>query len=336
MLMAWLIATMAVVTAACSHKESEILETIPAESDVIVRLNCENIIENAGYTRNGDKWEAGKVVNALLDEFSSKDRLEIEKMIEALQAVDARNVFIYSYEGDMYLTCLLKYPDQIAAALEAEYGQPERANSFKVYRDNIMIRDNRLWIAEDVKHLTKVLEAAEKSPASESKGVMASFASEATALDISLNPGKFFSRNPYMMAMGIDFGNTDYSFFSYSATLHKNTMKIEATTLDKDGDKVPVGDLMTPVDASFIKFMPANPAVVVAFGKVSDELMSRMLGDVPSVQRGIVEPYLKAVEGTFAISAAMPENISRFTDPSAWNVTLAVAYNESKAGEILK
>ncbi|MDE6497251.1 MAG: hypothetical protein K2L21_01175 [Muribaculaceae bacterium] len=336
MLMAWLITTLAVVTAACSHKESEILESIPAGSDMIARINCEDILESAGFTRNGEKWEAGKVMSALLDELSSKDRLEFEKYISATQAIDASNVFVYNYEGDMYLTCILTHPDQLAAALEAEFGQPERSNSFKVYRENIMIRDNRLWIAEDVKHLTKVLEIAEKSPATESKSVMATFATDGSAMDISLNPGKFFARNPYMRAMGIDIKELENSHISYKTTLAKNTMKIEAATYDEDGDKIPVGDLVTPIDASFIKFMPAHPALTFAFGKVTDEFMQAILGDVPSMQRSIIEPYLMAVNGTFAISAALPDDVGRFTDPAAWGVTVAVAYDESKAGEILK
>lgn len=336
MLMAWLIATLAVVTAACSHKESEILESIPAGSDMIARINCEDILESAGFTRNGGKWEAGKVVNDLLGELSSNDRLEFEKFISATQAIDARNLFLYVYEGDMYLTCILTHPDQLAAALEAEFGKPESTNGFKVYRDNVMIRDNRLWIAEDVRHLTKVLEIAEKSPATESKSVMATFAANGSAMDISMNPGKLFARNPYMMAMGIDIKELENTHISYTATLNKNTMKIEAATYDEDGDKVPVGDLVTPIDASFIKFMPANPALTLAFGKVTDEFMRGILGDVPSMQRNVVEPYLMAVNGTFAISAALPEDVRRFTDPAAWGITLAVAYDESKAGEILK
>lgn len=336
MLKAWLIATMALVAAACSHNQSEILDTIPAESGFIARINAENLLESAGFSRNGDEWEAGKVVDALLSELSSKDRLEIEQALNMTKAVDAGNVFLFSYENDSYLTCLVKYPDELAAALEAEFGVPERSNSFKVYDEHIMLRDNRLWIADDTRKLTNVLDAAASKPATSSKSIMATFAAENTAIDISLNPSMLFASNPYARAMGIDIKALAQSHISYRATLDKNKLKIVATTFDETGDKMAIGDLMTPIDASFIKFMPGKPDAAFAFGKVSDELISQVLGDVPSMQRNLVEPYFKAVNGTFAIAASMPEELNRFTDPAAWSFTLAVGYDESKAGELLR
>lgn len=335
-LLAWLVAAMALITAGCTHKESDILETIPAESGMIARINCENLLESAGFTRDGSSWKAGKVMDDLMSGLSSKERLEIREALEATQAIDARNVYLYMYDGNMFLTCLVKHPDELAAGLEAKFGQVARSESFKVYRNNIMLRDDRLWIAENTTILTAALDAAAQSPATSSKGVMASLADDDASMSIALSSKVMFERNPYVMAMGISIDVLKDAFFSYSVKLEKNTMKTVGTTFNDKGEKLSIDEMVDPIDPSFAKFMPENPLAMIAFGKMSDELMGQILGDVPSMQRNIVEPYIKALDGTVALSVDMPDDISKIAMPSAWGFTLAVAYDENTAGEILR
>ena len=156
----------AITLISCSESEENVLTSIPADTGMIVRLNADKFLTSAGAQKDGNTWKFGQGIENILATMTSGTRSEFMKLMDALPVLDYENIYVYEYKSSPIATCITKHPGALADGLEKELGKPHKIDGYSVYNHVIILKGNRVWIAENIDKLMDSLEDAAKSPAS--------------------------------------------------------------------------------------------------------------------------------------------------------------------------
>lgn len=323
----------AVMLGACSRSgNDEILDTIPAEAGFIGRLNAKTLLESAGCRLEGNEWKAGKTVQALLDQSIRRTRRNTEDILKVLPAVDRQNIYIFSYGHNFFMTCLLTHPDAVAAGLEEKLGSPEKKDGFSVFENNIIMRDNQLWMAEDVEDVQKMLKAAANAPASGHKAMSKLSTSDETAASFVMNTGAILKDMPYAAYTPV--GDVTFmmnSYPVYDIRLDGAKMHMEGTTYFENGDLMDTKEYIENINTSFCNYIPENTVAAVACGKLKGAFMEQIKKSLAPA----AAPYLDAWNGTLSIAYALPADYRQLLRKEDQHIIFTVQYDKAKAMEIL-
>lgn len=321
--------------AACGNKSNDILSTIPADAEIIVRVDAEKFLESAGCTIDDGQWTPGAGVERMRDALTSGMRDDIDNLLAAMPAVDAQNIYFHTYKSRACVTVGVKHPGIMADALEKEFGKPETKDGFQSYGHGILLRDDMLWITNDSHALAESLDAAKKSSASSDKIFDKAFGSRSDdALTVVCNYATLLRANPYVAYSGV-IGMMSDKYIAYGMKFKGNSAIIDGGVYSADGEVFKAGGLVASVDDTFTKLLPANTLLAFAFGRPDEEITNQIIDQMGARVKSEVKPFVDALDGTFALAVAPPADFSNLLNLSEWTFTMAVQYKKDKADEII-
>lgn len=327
----------AITLISCSESEENVLTSIPADTGMIVRLNADKFLTSAGAQKDGNTWTFGQGIENILATMTSGTRSEFMKLMDALPVLDYENIYVYEYKSSPIATCITKHPGALADGLEKELGKPHKIDGYSVYNHVIILKGNRVWIAENIDKLMDSLEDAAKSPASNVDIISKNIGNKDKAATVIANYSALLAHNPYIqMAGGKDIYNMyEGHFVTYSIVFDSNKMLVDGSMYDRDGKAVSIAGKLAPIETSFTRLLPANTILAVASGKPSDEVSNIIIESLSGLGIQDVRPYIEALNGSMAFAVAPPSAFNDILDLSKWTLTISAGYDKAKAEEII-
>ena len=226
----------AITLISCSESEENVLTSIPADTGMIVRLNADKFLTSAGAQKDGNTWTFGQGIENILATMTSGTRSEFMKLMDALPVLDYENIYVYEYKSSPIATCITKHPGALADGLEKELGKPHKIDGYSVYNHVIILKGNRVWIAENIDKLMDSLEDAAKSPASNVDIISKNIGNKDKAATVIANYSALLAHNPYIqMAGGKDIYNMyEGHFVTYSIVFDSNKMLVDGSMYDRE------------------------------------------------------------------------------------------------------
>ncbi len=242
----------AITLISCSESEENVLTSIPADTGMIVRLNADKFLTSAGAQKDGNTWKFGQGIENILATMTSGTRSEFMKLMDALPVLDYENIYVYEYKSSPIATCITKHPGALADGLEKELGKPHKIDGYSVYNHVIILKGNRVWIAENIDKLMDSLEDAAKSPASNVDIISKNIGNKDKAATVIANYSALLAHNPYIqMAGGKDIYNMyEGHFVTYSIVFDSNKMLVDGSMYDRDGKAVSIAGYRNVIHTS--------------------------------------------------------------------------------------
>lgn len=333
----WTIAiTLLMVLGACSRSENDVLRTIPADAEMVAKMDLNAILNSAGCKEEGGKWVLGSELESLSKDMKDSERATMQGVLDALQAVDMENIFLFSFNRDMYLTCGLKHADALAAELEKEYGAPVSFDGLKVYDGTFAIRDNQMWITERTDRIADVLKSASKSSMATQEAVAKNLCANDADISVATNYASSL-RNVALLMPGFQLPDElNNSFAVYKLHFDGNSARFEGCVIDAKGNSLAAADHMKPIGGTVCGFMPAAPIAAMAMGQFDDTVMDVMTSIMPGYLRAQVAEVLDAIDGSIGFGVAAPTDFANLLQPELWTFTLAVQCKKDKAEQLLE
>ena len=332
----WAIAiTLLMALGACSHDSDNVLRTIPADSEMVAKINLNAILSSAGCKEDGGKWQLGSELEALTKEMNDGERMKLLGAIDAIPAVDADNIYIFRYRTNTVLTCGLKHSDALAAELEKEYGEPVSFDGLKVYDSMFAIRGNQMWITDRTDLIADMLKAAQKTSAADCAPMEDCFSAGESDIAVCTNYAASL-RNVAMIMPGFsmpeEFTN---SYAIYKIHFDGNSARMEGSVVNDKMKTISAHEYMKPIGSDVCAFMPARPAAAFAMGKFDEKIIDVLKSSVPGYARSQVSEVLDALDGSICMGIAPPASFENLLQPELWTLTIAVQCKKDKAEELL-
>lgn len=324
----------AIALGSCSRSDNDILKTIPADATLVSRIDAEALLESAGCKKDGGKWALGGTLERLAQTLTTNDRDELDNFLSAIPVIDANNIYIFNYKDRVFATCAVNHPQVLADALEKNVGRPEKHNGFKVYDNQIVMRDNQVWATENIDALTAALDAAGIKSAADVKALSKTLEASGTAVSSAISYNGIFSMNPYISLSMPGAEQFKDKYISMHMTFKGNIAESNGSILNDEGEAVSFCNSCIPVDDSFTEYIPSNTLLAVAMGNPGEEGKENLSKYLANVGAEDIVPYIKAVDGTTAIAIAPPADFKSLLKLSEWTFTVAIGYDKNKADEL--
>lgn len=323
-----------------SSAAADVEKNVSADAMVIMSLNVNEVIENAGGTAKGGKYALGQTLAQLIDDEDFEEEFEA-----IMPMVDASN-FLLSVNGpaSLFWTCPLLDAKGMEKKITDDFGFSKReVEGFKVFfrgsYDNegvFMMRDGQLWFAttadvviDDIKSAETNSVASHKEFMDVLKGHTFGFIGDLENLGDMI--AAYGGNNPFMACTGAySAGYADLSGLKASA--HFEMWDENYKVVKSAGD-----DAFGTISDKELRVLPEACKLAFAIGKPSPEILQSILAQagIGTQEAAIASQGLNGINGSIVIGADIPDNLMAATNPAAWDFTVAVGYDEESANGLL-
>lgn len=338
-----MLAAMVVLTG-CS-KTNPIFESVPADADVVVKLDAVKI---AGALDIQVKDGAAVIPDYLKNSLTTSEADEIASIASLIKNQEVV-VFVNMNPQTFVVTALLSDPDKAASTITEKSGeQPLEQNGYRVWENKrVVMKGDQLWVVEGgngsvTDAVASILKrAADKSvadivPVAEglSTGAMITYAAQSA---------NFLVKEPK------NGQETVWSVCEINCDDQKLTA--ESKNIYPDGSDAEC-ETLVPVNTSALQYVPAMPLFTAAVGVSSDFPWTRLLEyvskQVPNVmgvqaQMAMVTPYLQSIDGTVLMSLGLAPGITLDQavsqvqqNPSVFRFIMMIHYKEDTARQLVE
>ncbi|MDE7119052.1 MAG: hypothetical protein K2O10_00415 [Muribaculaceae bacterium] len=343
------LALVAIVLTSCS-KDSNVLSRIPADADLVMKVDMVKVYENAGCAVDGGRVTLSDQLLKLLWGNPGDAQARFASELFASGSVDLNHVFmVVSFKGgDPVLMAAVN--DRAAlekclvgggmSAVDAQgwscWSTGEEYGLVLLVADDVVVMTDGEDAADAVAIVNKTLDGASKK----------------SIADSDWKSNLLMASNTVDMVVKFDNVPQFAQLKSYGnavVTLDLDGAKASATSefRDDDGKLVDrsngIEKFMTDIDTSMLKYLNSNDMVVTAFGVKSDFPWQQAGQEMEKAQPGssqifaLIISYLKSLNGTTIIGfgpkqgagSFMASGISDFT--AYWDVVLATQLTAGSA-----
>lgn len=330
-----------ILLASCSN-ESPVVDTIPADVRVAVRIDGKKALEALNV-----KNEGGTLV--LPDYLDNKALTPstVETMAKVYNSIDPTQIFMFVYGDniDNAMSCVTGAITD-AAAFEAAFTGVETAGDYKTASvDGAMTvwNNTQYWLIQE-RSAAKAVDAVKELLKKASDKSLADVPAAADALS-----------KDNLMGIAVNWfthekdGKKDTVWSITACNVKGNKLKVASENKLGDGAAFSL-EGVTDIDSKVLRYLPANSLYAGAVG-LSDEfdwsgifdMASAAVGATPTdrAQMGMALPYLQGIDGTIAIGVGLAEGetfdhaASRF-DIKSWQGIIMVHMKKQIADEIIK
>lgn len=325
-------------------KDRALMETIPSSGGPVATINAEKFIDALEGQKYGGTMTADSTFTLFLDNISSGVRPYVRTLLTT-SAIDRKCIVAFSPsqgEGGVNLLSFLHYSDIIVSflvkderelTLQLGVKDSQDVGGFKAYQLNggvILIKDKQGWLLNDdmdaaAGKISAQLNLAESSSVASVKGIK-----------------EFMESNDDIVRMIIPV-STDtpegWSCVSLDLNDTHSDIEIKAKLLDLNGKKVPFDKYMRNIDPKLLTYLAPTDIVTLGVGLRGDTDWDAVFRYVQSIfpmsfkQRafaGMLETYLKRIDGTVLISAG-PTTPSVGFNPAQISFFIAVQLKSDQA-----
>ncbi len=302
------IVTMAVLLlTSCGNNSTGLLETVPAESDVVLTINAKKLIDNAGMKQVDGKWQLPEAFKSYQVVGDVDRSLEIMGKITAI--ADIESVVVFVHENNPYITFNITDASGIDKLLKDGILEEKPADGdYKVYKidsgSRLMVKGSQGWVCEKNGDVREMVLKAENNPITEKSGV-----ADYLLVDRAVNVVAYekFFLNKWICGSG----DVDGQEFNLSLQL-----------MDNSGNLVEISKDLGEVDTEVLKYMPNGVCQVAALAipktfpwqQYLDMIkVSGVLSNRETAMAETVIGYLKKIDGTVSVGYAL-ENIKNAAD----------------------
>lgn len=333
------------IFSSCSSKSDDILDKIPAESAMVMKMDLKFWVEQSGIKFGSDGLEFPEYLKPYAESLTPEtiaDLLKFEK------AVDLSNVYFVMNElsGDApWIMVKLNDPSQFEKIINEDDNKITEYNGFKLIKNaSCIVKDGFVWIVVEgnlEKSADKIADAlaeAEKSPISQVKAASEALTS-GTPMNFVLNYNSYLNALTSLSGMKMPMPEMIKDAW---ATVRISTKGSSLTTdfamVKADGSPVelPQSD---EIDSPVLNYVPADFNFVAAVGKPSEEAVDNAITSLKSVQEfqmflPVFEKFIKAIDGT-SIFAAGAQYPSFYVNPdlSNWNFLVMIHMDQATVNE---
>lgn len=339
-----LTALFAVMMASCS-KESPVLETIPADTQFVVKINGKKVIKAL-------QIKADKETLTLPDYLKSYNIKpeKLELIAKIFNSVDAENMYIFGAETANSLDVVVTGAITDLPAFESLFTDVEKTGGFNVGTPefttdmSVVWNDSQFWVGNNgsadkrVEAVKAILKAAGEESIADVPAVTGAFAGDQFA-------------TMAMCPIPADKKAKTQSAWSLSKfTTKGNALEINAEFLYADGSAFTLEGL-TDINTSVLQYLPKDVIYATAFG-ASDKIdwkslfnsisNSNALGIAEKAQLSMVLPYLESLDGTVMIGGGLKPGVDFATvaanrfDINMWQFIFMLHMKQKTADDLIK
>lgn len=276
------------VMQSCGSKSSN---QVPADATMVVTLNLNRVIENAGASVD----DKGNITLPADLETDAQVKAMSSMMSSFVAPFELNDMVLYTRSANMNegFVGIVNLRDRAAAIekLNSVLGQSEKESGFEVYKANgvtFAVKDNTLYAASSLADITEGIKAAKKE-SFESMGAVNDYLHQGKAIAMVVNgTGKL----P---------GNYADSWVCLNFDVEDQSLTGEFIMMNVDGKRVDFGSAIDVVSTDFLRYLPANTQSVMAFGQITDPNIKATLKMLAN-QMGPMADAINGLDGTIAFA----------------------------------
>lgn len=325
------LALVACMLTSCSKSGSgdKLVENIPASAFMVVKINPQQIIENAGCTVDNGKIVLSQKYSDVIKQQAGAAALNVVNSYLAYTEgikLDAIMVAVTA-DGSGIGVGMLSDAEPVKKHLKELLGNQSDEDGFVVFKASghmvIAIKDNMIWWSDGLGSIKKQIEKAAESNIASLKGVGDILSDDnAFAMVINLPEANKklaahgedikseLTRNGVPAGLAAKLANVMDYYACGSLKFDRNTVSGEFYLIDKDGNRNEFGKMLNVIDTDFLKNVPADANAVMACGNIADPDVKKLIDDAAADFKS--KPYnasdaqyldlLTAWDGTAAIA----------------------------------
>ena len=279
------LALVACMLTSCSKSGSgdKLVENIPASAFMVVKINPQQIIENAGCTVDNGKIVLSQKYSDVIKQQAGAAALNVVNSYLAYTEgikLDAIMVAVTA-DGDGIGVGMLSDAEPVKKHLKELLGNQSDEDGFVVFKASghmvVAIKDNMIWWSDGLGSIKKQIEKAAESNIASLKGVGDILSDDnAFAMVINLPEANKklaahgedikseLTRNGVPAGLATKLANVMDYYACGSMKFDRNTVSGEFYLIDKDGNRNEFGKMLNVIDTDFLKNVPADANAVLS------------------------------------------------------------------------
>lgn len=299
-LMAMTLVTGMLTSCSKSGSSDKLIENIPADANVVMKFNMQQVIENAGCSVDNGKIVLSEKYSDAIRQAAGATALKLaNEYLSYTEGLNLDALMLFSTDArcrDFAAVGTLCDAEAVKTHLKETLGNQKDEDGFAVFKVDgggvIALTDNMIWIASSMHTIANQIEKAKDGNISSIKAVADMLSADnAMAFSVAFpnlksmmeKQGKSFSRELVKQGVPESLAEKIASVLDYyacgSVTLDGNSLLGEFFLVDKDGNRAQFGKALNPINTDFLKNVPADANLVAACGNIADPDLQKVVDD---------------------------------------------------------
>ena len=327
---AMVVAVVALVMPSCASDASEVLDTIPADAQMVAMIDAASAMKHFGVEVDADGLTFApeiQNVKSLIDKAipAEEQKNVAQKMSAFMAIIDVENIAGYfSADETVYFTTIVKNEGLLEKTLTENGITKSQIAGFDCYKLDgrlyMLVKDAQAWIVEresDAERLKTELDKASSNPITSNAAVC-----EYLAQDNDMN-AVASTKQLNVEELGKD------GWIRASANMKGTGIEATLSAVKSDGSVVDFSEYLGEINDDVLQYIPQKSMLAVALGIDSNmkwDLLDKVLATMSYGDRATAElfrPYIESIDGSVlltvspAVEGVTPQMMQ---SPDAWEM----------------
>ena len=308
---AMVVAVVALVMPSCASDASEVLDTIPADAQMVAMIDAASAMKHFGVEVDADGLTFApeiQNVKSLIDKAipAEEQKNVAQKMSAFMAIIDVENIAGYfSADETVYFTTIVKNEGLLEKMLTENGITKSQVAGFDCYKLDgrlyMLVKDAQAWIVEresDAEKLKKELDKASSNPITSNTTVC-----EYLAQDNDVN-AVASTKQMNIEELGKD------GWIRASANMKGTGVEATLSAVKSDGNVVDFSEYLGEINDEVLQYIPQKSMLAVALGIDSNmkwDLLDKVLATMSYGDRATAElfrPYIESIDGSVLLTVS--------------------------------
>ena len=308
---AMVVAVVALVMPSCASDASEVLDTIPADAQMVAMIDAASAMKHFGVEVDADGLTfAPEIQNlkSLIDKAipAEEQKNVAQKMSAFMAIIDVENIAGYfSADETVYFTTIVKNEGLLEKTLTENGITKSQVAGFDCYKLDgrlyMLVKDAQAWIVEresDAEKLKAELDKASSNPITSNTTVC-----EYLAQDNDVN-AVASTKQMNIEELGKD------GWIRASANMKGTGVEATLSAVKSDGNVVDFSEYLGEINDEVLQYIPQKSMLAVVLGIDSNmkwDLLDKVLATMSYGDRATAElfrPYIESIDGSVLLTVS--------------------------------
>ena len=305
------VAVVALVMPSCASDASEVLDTIPADAQMVAMIDAASAMKHFGVEVDADGLTFApeiQNVKSLIDKAipAEEQKNVAQKMSAFMAIIDVENIAGYfSADETVYFTTMVKNEGLLEKTLTENGVTKSQVAGFDCYKLDgrlyMLVKDAQAWIVEresDAEKLKAELDKASSNPITSNAAVC-----EYLAQDNDVN-AVASTKQLNIEELGKD------GWIRASANMKGTGVEATLSAVKSDGNVVDFSEYLGEINDDVLQYIPQKSMLAVALGIDSNmkwDLLDKVLATMSYGDRATAElfrPYIESIDGSVLLTVS--------------------------------
>lgn len=327
---AMIVAMVALVMPSCASDASEVLDTIPADAQVVTMIDAASAMKHLGveFDAEGFKFapELQGIKSLIENAVSAQEQKDVAQKVSAIMSIiDVENIAGYlSADETLYFTAMVKKEGLLEKTLTENGVSKSQVASFDCYKLDgrlyMLVKGAQLWMVERESDAEKLKTELEKA----SSNSIASNAAVCEYLAQDNDANVVVSTKQFNIE---DLGKDGW----VRASANMKGLGAEATlsAVKSNGKVVDFSEYLGEINDEVLQYIPQKTLMAVALGidsKMKWDLLDKVLSMMSYGDRATAElfrPYIESIDGSVLLTISPAEGSATpimMQSPEVWDI----------------